>query len=350
MGRQRCGACGGAGGNSGGLASTPGGEIIGVPTQLGYGGEDQYVDCRVLADTNRDGYVDEYDNCVPTGGFINALRPINLAMPLIEAAQRGEAWPQAAALWRRAQEVLRANSPHNTETFDLNAKYEAAATECDRMVRVEEALEQIAQTKLQVPTLREQKADDLDFHEVSVWGLKRALAAAYETLDPELRGAMQVSIHRVRAFHQKQPLGSWMDWSPDGGALGQMVRPLERVGVYAPGGRAPYPSTLIMCVVPAQVAGEEEIVVATPPGPVEDPTEKAGPPSGGSPAALPGARLPPVPGPQLPAAKTVRISASRHAPLSTASVLTHHSPDHCQSARTLGISPWSFGGRAIRPA
>jgi S1-C subfamily serine protease len=79
-----------AGGNSGGLAATPNGVIIGVPTQLGYGGEDQYVDCRVLADTNRDGYVDEYDNCVPTGGFINALRPINLAMPLIEAAQRGE--------------------------------------------------------------------------------------------------------------------------------------------------------------------------------------------------------------------------------------------------------------------
>jgi histidinol dehydrogenase len=94
-----------------------------------------------------------------------------------------------------------------------------------------------------------------------------ALAHAYEGLASDLRDAMQVSIDRVRAFHQKQPTGSWLDWSPDGGALGQMVRPLERVGVYAPGGRAPYPSTLIMCVVPAQVAGVEDIVVATPPGP-----------------------------------------------------------------------------------
>jgi len=78
-----------AGGNSGGLAADPDGYLIGIPTQLGYGGDDQFVDCRVLADTNRDGLVDDRDNCVPTGGFINALRPINLAVPLIEAARAG---------------------------------------------------------------------------------------------------------------------------------------------------------------------------------------------------------------------------------------------------------------------
>ncbi|HKJ27560.1 MAG TPA: serine protease [Anaerolineales bacterium] len=78
-----------AGGNSGGLAADAEGYLIGIPTQLGYGGEDQFVDCRVLADTNRDGVVDDRDNCIPTGGFINALRPINLALPLIEAAQDG---------------------------------------------------------------------------------------------------------------------------------------------------------------------------------------------------------------------------------------------------------------------
>jgi len=99
----------------------------------------------------------------------------------------------------------------------------------------------------------------------------QALAAAYQSLAPELRQALHVSIERVRAFHQKQPLGGWVDWSPAGSALGQIVRPLERVGVYAPGGRAPYPSTLIMCVVPAQVAGVPEIVVATPPGPDGEP-------------------------------------------------------------------------------
>lgn len=78
-----------AGGNSGGLAADDEGYLIGIPTQLGYGGDNQYVDCRVLADTNRDGYVDDRDSCVPTGGFINALRPINLALPLIEAASEG---------------------------------------------------------------------------------------------------------------------------------------------------------------------------------------------------------------------------------------------------------------------
>lgn len=78
-----------AGGNSGGLAADAQGYLIGIPTQLGYGGDDQYVDCRVLADTNRDGFVDDQDNCVPTGGFINALRPVNLALPLIEAARAG---------------------------------------------------------------------------------------------------------------------------------------------------------------------------------------------------------------------------------------------------------------------
>ena len=79
-----------SGGNSGGLAVNQNQELIGVPTQLGYGGDDQYIDCRVLADTNRDGIVDDSDGCIPTGGFINALRPIKLALPLIEAAMRGE--------------------------------------------------------------------------------------------------------------------------------------------------------------------------------------------------------------------------------------------------------------------
>lgn len=78
-----------AGGNSGGLAADVDGKLIGIPTQLGYGGEDQFVDCRTLADTNRDGVVDDRDSCVPTGGFINALRPINLALPMIEAAKQG---------------------------------------------------------------------------------------------------------------------------------------------------------------------------------------------------------------------------------------------------------------------
>jgi len=80
-----------AGGNSGGLAVNDKGELIGVPTQVGSGDlETSIVDCRALADTNRDGYIDENDTCVPTGGFINAVRPVQLALPLIEAARSGQ--------------------------------------------------------------------------------------------------------------------------------------------------------------------------------------------------------------------------------------------------------------------
>jgi S1-C subfamily serine protease/tRNA A-37 threonylcarbamoyl transferase component Bud32 len=78
-----------AGGNSGGMAITEDGHLIGVPTQLGYGGEGEFVDCRVLADTNGDGIVDDRDGCIPTGGFINALRPINLGRPFIQDAIAG---------------------------------------------------------------------------------------------------------------------------------------------------------------------------------------------------------------------------------------------------------------------
>ncbi|MGC8874027.1 MAG: S1 family peptidase, partial [Chloroflexia bacterium] len=78
-----------AGGNSGGTAVDDSGLLIGVPTQGGAGTADRIVDCRYIADTNGDGKIDENDTCVPMGGFINALRPINLAKPLIEAAARG---------------------------------------------------------------------------------------------------------------------------------------------------------------------------------------------------------------------------------------------------------------------
>jgi serine protease Do len=77
------------GGNSGGLAANQDGQIIGVPTQVGYGGAERFADCRYLADTNGDNVIDQNDNCIPVGGFINALRPVNLARPLIEAARTG---------------------------------------------------------------------------------------------------------------------------------------------------------------------------------------------------------------------------------------------------------------------
>lgn len=82
-----------AGGNSGGLAANDAGELVGVPTIGGAGAEvEEFVDCRYVADTNRDGAIDDLDNCVPVGGFINGLRPVNLALPMIQAATAGVAY------------------------------------------------------------------------------------------------------------------------------------------------------------------------------------------------------------------------------------------------------------------
>jgi S1-C subfamily serine protease len=85
-----------AGGNSGGLGANALGELIGVPTRASSGAEGgDIVDCRPVADTNRDGSIDQFDTCVPIGGFINGLRPVNLALPLIEAARSGVAYQPA---------------------------------------------------------------------------------------------------------------------------------------------------------------------------------------------------------------------------------------------------------------
>ena len=92
-----------------------------------------------------------------------------------------------------------------------------------------------------------------------------ALKAALEAIPAELRRALETSAERIRAFHQKQPLHSWIDAGAEG-SLGQLIRPVDSVGVYVPGGSAPLPSSLLMSVIPAQVAGVADIIVCTPPG------------------------------------------------------------------------------------
>lgn len=79
--------------------------------------------------------------------------------------------------------------------------------------------------------------------------------------------ALRQAVKRIYAYHERQLLPSSLITEEDGTVLGQLVRPLERVGVYVPGGRAAYPSTVLMTVIPARVAGVSEIVMMTPPGP-----------------------------------------------------------------------------------
>jgi len=91
------------------------------------------------------------------------------------------------------------------------------------------------------------------------------IEAAWRATRPALREALELAAARVEAYHRRQPSQSWLEWDDDGGALGQIVRPLERVAIYAPNGRAPYPSSLLMAAIPARVAGVAQVVVATPP-------------------------------------------------------------------------------------
>ncbi len=90
------------------------------------------------------------------------------------------------------------------------------------------------------------------------------IQAAKKSISDEMKLALQLSIERVQAFHQRQPLSSWIS-NDLGGTVGQMIRPIRRVGLYIPAGTAPLPSSVIMSAVPAQVAGVQEIIIVAPP-------------------------------------------------------------------------------------
>lgn len=89
---------------------------------------------------------------------------------------------------------------------------------------------------------------------------------AYTKVDPELITVMKKSIENIRSFHEKQVHNSWFTTREDGVILGQRITPLESVGVYVPGGKAAYPSSVLMNIIPAKTAGVRRIVMVTPPG------------------------------------------------------------------------------------
>ena len=88
---------------------------------------------------------------------------------------------------------------------------------------------------------------------------------AYRLVDPKLLEIIRKALGNIREYHAKQKQYSWFDSKPNGTMLGQKVTPLQRVGVYVPGGKAVYPSSVLMNIAPAKVAGVEEIVMVTPP-------------------------------------------------------------------------------------
>ena len=95
---------------------------------------------------------------------------------------------------------------------------------------------------------------------------KEEIDEALKQVDPKLMEVMVKSMKNIRAFHEKQKQLSWFDTTPDGTILGQRVTPLDSAGLYVPGGKAAYPSSVLMNIIPAEVAGVNRIVMVTPPG------------------------------------------------------------------------------------
>ncbi|MCM1245069.1 MAG: histidinol dehydrogenase [Roseburia sp.] len=110
------------------------------------------------------------------------------------------------------------------------------------------------------------KYDHADIHSETIRVTKEEIEQAYSLVDASLVEVMKKSIENIRDFHQKQLRNTWIETREDGVILGQRITPLESIGVYVPGGKAAYPSSVLMNIIPAKVAGVERIVMTTPPG------------------------------------------------------------------------------------
>ena len=107
--------------------------------------------------------------------------------------------------------------------------------------------------------------DKADINEQNIVVTQEEIDEAYAQVDEKLLAVIRKSLVNIRDYHAKQKQYSWFDSKPDGTILGQKVSALSRVGVYVPGGKAAYPSSVLMNVMPAKVAGVEQIIMCTPP-------------------------------------------------------------------------------------
>lgn len=111
-----------------------------------------------------------------------------------------------------------------------------------------------------------EKFDRVMITEETIQVTEEEIAEAYEMVDEHLIEIIRKALKNIREYHEKQVRNSWFDSKPDGTLLGQKITPLSRVGVYVPGGKAVYPSSVLMNIVPAKTAGVEQIIMTTPPG------------------------------------------------------------------------------------
>lgn len=139
--------------------------------------------------------------------------------------------------------------------FD-DAEYAAAATEI---------VAEVKKNKDQALFMYTEKFDKVTLSKENVRVSKAEIEEAYSLVDEHMQGVIKRAADRIRNFHGKQKRNSWMDLDETGSILGQLILPMESCGVYVPGGTAAYPSSVLMNVIPAQVAGVDKIVMVTPP-------------------------------------------------------------------------------------
>ena len=131
---------------------------------------------------------------------------------------------------------------------------------------VHEIIETVKEKKDQALFEYTKKFDGVEISGENFKVTKEEIDEAYEKVDARLVEIIRKALKNIREYHEKQVRYSWFDSKPDGTMLGQKITALARVGVYVPGGKAVYPSSVLMNIVPAKVAGVEKIVMTTPPG------------------------------------------------------------------------------------
>jgi len=132
--------------------------------------------------------------------------------------------------------------------------------------RVADILEEVRERRDAAVFAFTKKFDGADITSDNIVVTEEEINEAYESVDPSLVDIIRKAKENIRIYHEKQKQYSWFDSKPNGTMLGQKVTPLHRVGVYVPGGKAVYPSSVLMNILPAKVAGVDEIVMTTPPG------------------------------------------------------------------------------------
>lgn len=139
------------------------------------------------------------------------------------------------------------------------------ASYTSQQAAVDEIIANVREKKDEAVFLYEKQFDHCELSRESLRVTKAEIEEAYRELDPEFIEVMKRAAENIRAYHEKQKVNSWITTKEDGTILGQKVTPIEVSGCYVPGGRAVYPSSVLMNIIPAKVAGVPKIIMCTPP-------------------------------------------------------------------------------------